>query len=410
MDFARQMGGNPRASIIGGGFRTSPYFAALINGTTGHSLDYDDIAVSLIGHPSVVLVPAIFAMGESLHSTGEDILVAYVIGYETACHIAMPILQSHYTQGWHSTATFGSLGAVAAVSWLLKLNTGQIRRALGIAASTAGGLRQSFGTMTKPLHAGRAAANGLQAAHLAQAGFTADENIIEAPLGFARVFGHSADVDWQKVSKDLGKTFHITGAEGLLIKPYPSCGFTHCAIDAALQTKREYRIKPGDIARMELGVSPFDKQILIHHHPETGLEGKFSLEYCVARALISGSIKLNHFTDETVSTPAVKRLIARMEWKENFPLPEMGTATGFGTKSLRVMLKDGREYYREVAIAKGMPGNPLTVAEFNAKYRDCASVVLGREQVEQSLSLLTNLGKLKGPGELLKILAYRGKR
>ena len=399
VDYARKMGGVPQASIIGGSFKTSPYLAALVNGTVGHSLDYDDVAVSLIGHPSAFLVPAILAIGESMGSSGEDVLTAYVIGYETACHIARPILQSHYVQGWHSTATFGTLGALASVAWLLKLNAHQVREALGIAASLAGGLRQNFGTMTKPLHAGRASANGIQAALLAQAGFTADDSIIEAPLGFAKVFGHSGEVDWAEVTENLGETFLITSNVGLSIKPYPTCGFTHPAIDAALNIKREQGVNTSDIAEVELGVSPFDKQILIHHHPRTGLEGKFSLEYCVARALLSGEVRLKHLTDEAVAEPQVRSLIEKMKWVEKYPMPVMGTLEGFGYKSVTVKLKDDREYCKEVSIAKGMPQNPLTPDEFNSKYRDCASTVLSKEDVEKSLFILANLGKMDIPTE-----------
>ncbi|MBI3931453.1 MAG: MmgE/PrpD family protein, partial [Chloroflexi bacterium] len=339
VDYARKMGGVPQVSIIGGGFKTSPYLAALVNGTVGHSLDYDDVAISLIGHPSVFLVPAILAIGESAGASGKDVLTAYVIGYETSCQIAKPVLQSHYVQGWHSTATFGTLGAAASVAWLLKLKVHQVKQALGIAASLAGGLRQNFGTMTKPLHAGMAAAHGIQAALLARAGFTADDSIIEASLGFARVFGHSEAVDWTKVKENLGKTFLITSAEGLSIKPYPSCGFTHCAIEAALHVKAEHKVKAADIAEVELGVSPFDKQILIHHHPKTGLEGKFSLEYCVAQALLSGEVKLKHFTDAAVAEPQGKSLMKKMKWVERYPMPVMGTPEGFGHKSVTVRLK-----------------------------------------------------------------------
>lgn len=396
MDYARKMGGLPQSTVIGGSFKTSPYLAALVNGTVGHSLDYDDVAISLIGHPSVFLAPAIFAIKEAHHcqgmdSSGMDILTAYVIGYEVACRLARPVLQSHYMQGWHSTATFGTLGAAASAAWLLRLNTDQVRMALGIAASLAGGLRQNFGTMTKPLHAGMAAAHGIQAALLAQAGFTADNSIIESPLGFARVFGHSEEVDWAEASKRLGKTFLITGPEGLSIKPYPSCGFTHCAIDAALYLKKEHKINAADIAEIELGVSPFDRQILIHHHPRTGLEGKFSLEYCVARALVSGEVRLKHLTDVAITESEVKSLMEKMKWVEKYRMPVMGTAEGFGTKSVTVRLKNGKQYGKEVAIAKGMPQNPLTTEEFNAKYRDCASTVLSKEHVDESLSILTNL-------------------
>ncbi len=391
VDYARRMGGVLECSVISAGFKTSPYLAALVNGTMGHALDYDDMAVSLIGHPSVFLAPAILAIGESTGASGEDVLTAYVVGYEVACYVAGPILQSHYMQGWHSTATFGSLGAAAAVAWLLKLNVHQVRMALGIAASLAGGLRQNFGTMTKPLHAGKAAANGIQAALLAQAGFTADDNIIEAPLGFATVFGHSEEVDWAKASENLGKTFVITSAEGLSIKPYPSCGFTHCAIDAALYIKEEHKLNAEDITKVELGVSPFDKQILIHHRPKTGLEGKFSLEYSVARVLLSGEPRLRHFTNEAVAEPEVKSLMEKMSWVEKYPMPVMGTAGGFGTKSVTIKLKKGGGFSEEVAIARGMPQNPLTASEFNSKYKDCASTVLSKEDVGKSLSILTNL-------------------
>ncbi len=408
VDYARKMGGGPQASIIGGDFKTSPYLAALVNGTVGHSLDYDDMAISLIAHPSVFLVPPILAIGEMAGSSGEDVLTAYVVGYETACQIARPILQSHYVQGWHSTATFGTLGATASVAWLLKLSTYQVKEALGIAASLAGGLRQNFGTMTKPLHAGMAAANGIQAALLAQAGFTADDSIIEAPLGFAKVFGHSEEVDWAKASENLGKTFLITSAEGLSIKPYPCCGFTHCAIDAALYIRNEPAVSAADIAEIELGVSPFDEQILIHHRPRTGLEGKFSLEYCVARALLSGEVRLQHLTDEAVTEPQVKSLIEKMKWVEKYPMPVMGTPEGMGSKSVTVKLKGGQEYCQEVTIAKGMPQNPLTPDEFSSKYRDCASAVLSQEDVEKSLSILANLEKLSLPvGKLVEIIAKK---
>jgi len=403
-DYAQNLGGAPQASIIGGDFKTSPYLAALVNGTIGHALDYDDMAISLIGHPSVFLAPAILAIGESIEASGEDIMAAYVVGYETACCVAGPVLQSHYVQGWHSTATFGSLGAAVAVAWQLKLNVHQVRMALGIAASLAGGLRQNFGTMTKPLHAGKAAANGIQAALLAQAGFTADANVIEAPLGFARVFGHSGEVDWAKASENLGKTFLITSPVGLSIKPYPSCGFTHSAIDAALDIKEEHKVNADDIAEVELGVSPFDKQILIHHRPRTGLEGKFSLEYCVARALLSGEVRLRHFNAEAVAELPIKSLMERMKWVEKYPMPVMGTAEGFGTKSVTVKLKNGKEYSKEVTIAKGMPQNPLTPEEFNSKYRDCASTVLAEEEVEKSLSILTNLQKVKNIKEVTESL------
>jgi len=397
IDYVREIGGKPQATVIGCKPKTSANLAALANGTIGHSLDYDDIAISLIAHPSVFLTPAIFAVGEQSQASGKEILAAYVIGYELACHIGKPLIQSHYAQGWHSTATFGSLGAAAAVSWLLKLSHHQARMALGIAASLAGGLRRNFGTMTKPLHAGRAAENGIHAAALARAGFSADANILEAPMGFAEVFGHKEDVDWTGAITGLGKAFLITSPEGLSIKPYPSCGFTHCAIDAAVAIKEKYNIDIQDIDDIELGVSPFDKNILIHHNPKTGLEGKFSLEYCVARALVSGEVRLKHFTDEAVAELPVRNLTQIMRWVEKYPLPVMGTPEGFGAKSIAITMKDGTTYAHDVVIAKGMPQNPLPAQEFNAKFRDCASGLLDNSKVDNCFNLLSRLETLESP-------------
>jgi 2-methylcitrate dehydratase PrpD len=399
-EYGSRMGGVAEAGIIACARKTSPEMAALVNGTMGHALDYDDMSVSPISHPSVFLAPAILAVGESIGASGLEALAAYVVGYEVAGCVAGPMFQSHYVQGWHSTSTFGSLGAAAAVAWLLKLNARQVKMAIGIAASLACGLRQNFGTMTKPLHAGKAGANGVQAAFLAQAGFTADANIIEAPLGFARVMGHDDEVDWARVGTSLGKTFLIAGPVGLAIKPYPSCGFTHTAIDCALDL-RQQGIKTEEIVEIELGTSPFDKQLLIHHRPRTGLEGKFSLEYCVARALASGEVRLDSFSEKAMREPEVQRLIEGMKWVEKYPMPVMGTPEGFGAKSVTVTIRNGKKYQAAARVARGMPTNPLSAQEFNAKYRDCASTVLSEKAVEESLSLLTGMQRVEKVAEVM---------
>jgi len=406
--YARKMGGVPVSSIIGSDLKTSPYLAALANGTMGHALDYDDMG-GFGGHPSVVLAPAVLAIGESIGASGKDILTAYVIGFEVAACLRGP-LWTHYLRGWHATDNFGSLGAGAAVARLLKLDVHQVRMVLGIAASLAGGLRQNFGTMTKPLHAGQAAANGIQAALLAQAGLTADDSIIETPLGFAKVFGHDQEVDWEKASEGLGKTFNITAlsTNGIAIKPYPSCGCTHAGIDAALFLKERYGMKSEDIAEVEMGTSPYEGQVLIRHRPKSGLEGKFSLEYTVARALHSGEVKLRHFTDEGVREPAIKSLIERMKWVEKYPMPTFGKQReSIGTQSVAVKLVDGKEYSHEVRISKGLPQKPLTSDEFTSKYRDCSSTVLSKEGMERSLSMLSNLAGVKNIRELMETVTKK---
>jgi 2-methylcitrate dehydratase PrpD len=404
-EYGNRMGGVAEASIIADDKKTSPEMAALVNGTIGHALDYDDMSVSPIAHPSVFLAPAILAIAESTGASGLEALVAYVVGYEVAGCVAEPMFQSHYVQGWHGTSTFGSLGAAAAAAWLLRLNPRQVRMAIGIAASLACGLRQNFGTMTKPLHAGKAGANGIQAAFLARAGFTADEGIIEAPLGFAKVMGHNAEIDWSTMGTNLGKRFVIAGPVGIAIKPYPSCGFTHAAIDCARQIAKQ-GVRADEIVAVELGTSPFDRQLLIHHRPATGLEGKFSLEYCVARALVSGEVRLKHFIDGAVREPDVRRLIEAMTWVEKFPMPVMGTPEGFGTKSVTVTLASGTNISATVSVAKGMPTNPLSADEFNAKYRDCAATVLSKTAVEESLALLTAMQGAFTVAEIMEPIKY----
>ncbi|MFC2166159.1 MmgE/PrpD family protein, partial [Acidobacteriota bacterium] len=214
---------------------------------------------------------------------------------------------------------------------------------------------------------------------------------------FARVFGQDEKVDWTSVIESLGKSFLISSPEGLSIKPYPSCGFTHGAIDAAIALKNTYDIDIEAIDEIELGVSPFDKKILIHHNPKTGLEGKFSLEYCVARALVSNEVRLKHFTAESVTEPEVRSLAGKMKWVEKFPLPVMGTPEGFGTKSVTVKMKNGRSYSHEVPTAKGMPQNPLSTQEFKAKFRDCAAVYLDNDKTEKCWNLLSILETLESP-------------
>jgi 2-methylcitrate dehydratase PrpD len=405
--YVRKLGGAAESSIIGSDLKTSSYLAALANGTQGHALDYDDMGG--FGHPSVVLAPAILATGERIEASGRDILVSYVIGFEVAACLRGP-LWIHYIRGWHATDNFGSLGAAAAVGRLLKLDVHKMRMALGIAASLAGGLRQNFGTMTKPLHAGQAAANGIQAALLAQAGLTADASIIEAPLGFAKVFGQDEPVDWEQISRTLGKTFNITslGMNGIATKPYPSCGCTHAGIDAALAVKEKYGVKSEDIAEVEMGTSPYEGQVLIHHRPKSGLEGKFSLEYTVARALHSGEVRLRHFTDEGVNEPAIKRLIERTKWVHKYPPPDFSKQRdSIGPQSVTVKLADGKQYSQEIKISKGTPQRPLTSEEVTGKYRDCASMVLSKENVDKSLTVLSKLAEVKNIREIMETVTKK---
>jgi 2-methylcitrate dehydratase PrpD len=275
--------------------------------------------------------------------------------------------------------------------------------ALGLAASMASGLRQNFGTMTKPFHAGQAASSGVLAATLALRGFTASEKAIDGPQGYARVLGSDADIDWGKAAANLGKSFVIT--RGLGFKPYPSCGGTLGVTDAALYLKRKYHPTVSSIKEIILGVGPFENRSLIHH-PLKGLEGKFSMEYCAGRALLDGALTLRDFTDERVCQPEIRRFMKKIRCEERYPMAVMGAdSSGLNAQSVTIRMKDGAEYYRETPLDSGMPVSPMTDAQLEAKFRDCASLALDGRKVEKALSMLKNLVSLPDIRDLMKVLS-----
>jgi 2-methylcitrate dehydratase PrpD len=399
----REMGATPASGVIGNSFRTSPHLAALANGTMGHALDYDDLSFTYGAHPSVTLAPVVFALGESLGATGKEVLAAYIVGFEAGACISSPVAQRHYLRGWHSTGTVGVMGATAAAARLLKLDIHQVIMALGMAASMASGLRQNFGTMTKPFHAGQAASNGVLAATLALHGFTANENAVDGPQGYARVLGCDDDIDWDKAAASLGKTFVIT--KGIGFKPYPSCGGTLGVTDATLYLRNQHHPDVSSIEEIILGVGPFENRSLIHR-PHQGLEGKFSLEYCVSRALWDGALTLRDFTDERVNQPEIQNLMGRVRCEERYPMAVMGAdSSGLNPQSVTIRMKDSREYSRETPLVAGMPVSSMTDVQLEAKFRDCASPTLNSQKAVRALSILKNFKTLPDIRELMKVIS-----
>ena len=399
--YVREMGGTAQAGVIGNGFKSTAPLAALANGTMAHALDYDDVLSIMSGHPSVPVLPAVLALGEMLHCSGKDVLEAYIVGVEVEARIGSGIGSHHYAVGWHPTATLGTLGAAASAAKMLGLNVTETRITLGVAASESSGLRQNFGTMTKPFHAGNAAMNGIIAAMLAQKGFTADESILENPFGFCPVLGGEGEYDLTMMTKSLGDPFAIVNP-GLDIKPYPCCRFTHRCIDAILQIVEEYHPAVDEVAEVECSTSSFVPRIVIHHRPSTPLEGKFSMEYCMARALLDGEIRMAQFTEDKVLDPTAQELLERVKYAhpermEGQRMPEIVT----------VKLRDGRQYTHEVLVPKGAPANPLTEKELIEKYRDCAGIVLSPELIERSLELVSRLEEIEDITELTDLLTIK---
>lgn len=401
-DFVKESDASPKATVIGAGFKTSPAEAALANGTMAHALDYDDYSLELCGHPSVSLLPAILAIGEDRKISGKKAIEAYVIGFEVESKLGSGINLRHYELGWHATCTLGTMGAAAACCAMLGLDTEKTRMALGIAASEAGGLRQNFGTMTKPFHAGLSARNGVIAALLAEKGFTADRNIMEAEYGFCNLFCGKGQYDPETITGSLGDPFAIL-KPGISIKPYPSCGGTHTALDAMLHLVKENDIRPEDVEEINVDANELLPKVLIHSRPQSGLEGKFSMEYCTAIAVLERKASLEQFTDEKVRDPKVVDLVKRVTMR---PTPDLKVDGMVASVPVKVMvkLKDGRQLSRQVDIAKGNPGLPLSREEVTVKFKDCARHHLSEEKSQRVVTLMDGLEDVGDISELMELV------
>jgi len=343
--------------------------AAWINGTAGHALDYDDVA-SLRGHPSTVIVPAILAEGEALDASGRDMLAAYVAGYETWAELAWRDPGHHHRKGWHPTGIFGPIGAAAACAVLRRLDAQRAANALALAASQSSGIMANFGTMTKPFHAGRSAYSGLIAARLAKIGFTASPDALEHPQGFLSAVSPAGEVDRESPPHGLGSEWKIVKYR-LGIKKYPACYCTHRALDAMLDLLARRPLKPEEIERITVSLSDTHSLILRNHRPQTGLEGKFSIEFAMAAAVIARRAGLVEYTDAFVRRPEVQDLMRRVgvETNRNYD-PEVSGASVWD--QVRVDLAAGGSLESEkVARAKGHADRPLSEAELFEKFRTC---------------------------------------
>ena len=392
-DFIKEQNARGSATIIGTDRRSHPAASALANGISGHVLDYDDVSEPMYGHPTVAVLPACLSLGEELDVSGKDLLESYIIGLEVTVKLSYGMNPAHYEHGWHSTCTLGSMGAAAAAAKLLRLTGEQLRTALALAASQAGGLQQNFGTMIKPFHSGRAAENGVIAALLAQRGWTGDQNILEAPLGFFHLFCGPGQYDAERCVNSLGNPFEID-RPGIILKKYPSCAFSHPAIDAALLIAQDPQYGVSKLERVEGHIHSLADQILIHRNPQTGLEAKFSMEACVTLALLDGRVNTKSFTDRRLSKKDFKETLKRVQ--RVVTAGDKKGPRGFGPAEVKVLLKGGEIKQARVEKAKGNPENPMTEEEIREKYLDCCSGVLSQQSIEKSLSLLQNLDALDG--------------
>ena len=364
------------ATVIGSNLKAPARFAALVNGIGMHADDYDDTQLAiakdrvygLLTHPTAPALPAALAIAEIAGMTGRDLMLAYHLGVEVECKIAEAIAPRHYDEGFHSTGTCGVFGSAAAASRLRRFDVEKTVRALAVAASQSSGLRENFGTMTKPLHAGRAAEAGVVAADLVALGWTAADQILEAPRGFFHAAGGGYDPS--AILNKLGNpwTFH---SPGISIKPHPCGSLTHPGMTEMLRLIKEHGIRAAQVERVSVGTNRNMPNALIHHRPKTSLEAKFSMEFCMAALLLYGKAGLGEFTDEVVNRPEVRAMIERVQ----FGVHPEAEAAGYNrmTTIIEIKLKDGRTISGRADFGKGSPQNPMTYDEVAAKFLDCAS-------------------------------------
>lgn len=327
-----------------------------------------DRVYGLLTHPTAPVLPAALAIAESRAMTGRDLLLAYNIGVEVETKIAEAINPRHYEDGFHSTGTVGVFGAAAAASKLAGLDRERTLRALGIAGSEAAGLRENFGTMTKPFHAGRAAESGVIAAEMASLGWTATDQILESPRGFFQAAG--GGWDHNALMGKLGKPWTFL-SPGVSIKPSPSGSLTHPGIGEMLRLVKKFDIKPADVLSVDVGTNKNMPNALIHHQPQDNLQAKFSMEFCIAAVLLYRKAGLSEFTNEVVARPEVQSMIRRIHFGVN-PVAE---AAGYDkmTTIIDIHMRDGRTISGRADFAKGSPANPMSRDEIAAKFLDCAS-------------------------------------
>ncbi|HEY7712640.1 MAG TPA: MmgE/PrpD family protein [Candidatus Entotheonella sp.] len=363
----------PVATVLGSATGTSPALAALVNGTMGHALDFDDVTFHMRGHPSVPIVPVVLALGEATGASGAEVLTAFIVGVEVEAKVGKAMTAAHVRRGWHPTAIIGSLGAAAAAANLLNLNGAQTQIALGIAASKAAGLRKNFGTMTKPLHAGEAARSGVEAAQWAQRGFTADANVLDDRFNYFEVFAGDHEFNAEMVVQDFGAPYEVV-SPGIGVKPYPACRQMHRSIDAMLELIQTHGFTADEVAEIVCETSERALSFLVHHRPQTGLEGKFSMEYAMAASVLHGKMGLAQFSDASVRDPRAQDLVQRVHYEH----PDAGQPEWDMTLPdiVRVELRDGRQLSQRVDTPKGDPTLPLSWDELVAKFHDCATSLL----------------------------------
>ena len=400
LSLAKETGGIQESTVLGDRLKVPSPLAALANGVSVHVADFDDAMVWMQGHPSSVVMPVVLALCEGRNACGKTLLNAFIVGTEIGGKLGKVMKWSHYEAGWHGTGTIGAIAAAAAASKAISLNRKQTGNALAIAASGAAGLRQNFGTMTKSYHAGQAAHNGVLAACLANKGFTASTDIFEGDCGLFHNFSGTGDP--ASLPEQLGEPYAL---EGMMFKKYPSCAGTHTAVDAIFDLKGSVIFEPEEVRNIECRVRPVISSVLIHPDPKNSLEAKFSLQFCVSAALITGQLGIAQFDMKTIESPKVQGMMKRIMMVPDTDLEKLAVERNvLAPIRLTLKLSTGKEYVREVIEARGGPSNPLERGELESKFLECATQLLSPAQSKAALEILNRIETVEKVSEITGIL------
>ena len=389
------------ATILGTTLRANQLDAAFANAVAGHAFDYDDFTELFGGHPSVPILPGLLAVGETTSATGIELIRAYIIGVELETRLALGVHFQHYEKGWHPTSTLGVFGAAAGCAYLLNLDATQTAQAIAIAASNASGIKANFGTMTKPLHIGQCARSGVLAAQLAAKGFTANPHALEAPQGFLDVYNGPGNYSIERI---LDKWFDppLVLSPGINLKQFPCCGSTHPAIFAAIRLRERQRLDHKLIRRIEILTHPRRLPHTNQPHPQTSLESKFSIQYCVARALVDGQVSLADFENAAWEQTNITRLLSITQVGEHSDMVKLESGT-FGAQ-VNITLENKEQISERIDHGGGRgPNNPMTDTERRNKFVDCASRTLPNAQVSRLFDTLEQLERVHSISKLVEL-------
>ena len=395
--------GGDACRVLGTGARASAGGAALANGTAAHALDYDDMCFVSLAHPSAPLVAAALAAAEIAGASGRAALDAYVVGFEIEARLGRLMNPRHYRRGWHCTSTLGTIGAAAAAARLVGLDAAAAGHALAIAASEASGLKENFGSMVKPLHAGLAARNGVLAALLARHGMTASRRALDGPQGFLTAMdSQHASLDDEMA--DLGARWEIIDT-GITVKLYPSCAATHPSLDAILELRQREGFTADHVDRIDIDVDSITPTVLIYEHPSNGLEAKFSMPFCAAAAVAYGRVGIDTFASERLCDPDVIELMQRVAMRVDPSLDATGPPLTQARITIR--LRDGRSIGQAASGARGYPERPASAAELGAKFLACAQRTISRAAAERALAVIHDIDQVDDVRALMELLSER---